>query len=178
MGLVAEEMSALLRSDEISDACRATLQCFAILLVLAVISYVFFGVYFLCIDYHVCVTVRGIPSPLWFYCISVLMIFIGTIGTAIYHSATVTTEAFESIELHGVEGKKRMFWNLLHVIIAQLVLVTGGSIIMFGQDITCENLRHTGILLYHTKHTLMMPASYKSTPFMFRIVDVGGDYFT
>ena len=152
MGLLAIDIANLLRNEEIpiSDACRICLIIFFILLIMALFAYVFFGVYFLCIDYHVCLN-DGLAAPLWWYCLIVLIFFCLSVTLGAKQLITVTTEELES-EVNKRANKTDMFWRLFNMIIFQALIVIWGYIVMFSKGITCDHLKKTGRM--HRQFTL------------------------
>jgi hypothetical protein len=166
MGLVVEEIVSLLQSDEISDSLRLVLYVVFVVLISAVAAYVFFGLYFLVVDYHVCLR-DGFASPLWLYCLLVLVLFIASVVTGVYHSLTTTTESID--ELEKDENKKGTMWKLLCVITGQSALLLYGYIVMFSGNITCENLKHTGLWTWAeiTFHKQVILALYALFVFLY-----------
>jgi hypothetical protein len=64
----------------------------------ALAAYIFFGVYFLVRDYHVCLSDGGFPAPLWSYCLIVLLAFVFSLVAGIYHLFTAKSESLEDLE--------------------------------------------------------------------------------
>ena len=128
----------------------------------AILAYVFFGIYFLVIDYHVCP-----GSPLWWWCLVVLTAFILSVPLGIYHTATTKVEEIEDLE-NDKNSKDDLWWKLVSMIVFQGSLCIAGHIIM-TDGYTCGHLQKTGLWTWAkiSMHKLTIVTVYVLLVFIF-----------